>query len=118
MTDITAAEIAAAAAEATEAPAPEFVTRAFYNNDYRRFAAALKKARTGRDGQLKPPSFQSLIDMAANRLATVFEADSLVVDNKPYPFVRELFVAGTQVPVPPAAVEASDAGTVVGGFEV
>jgi hypothetical protein len=82
---------------ATEAAEQPRIARAFFRSDYDRFARAFRIARTGKDGQLKAPEHQALIDQAVASLAAVMEADSLVANHLPYAFDAAKFAAGTKV---------------------
>jgi hypothetical protein len=66
--------------------------RAFYENDWARFAAVIQHSRVGRDGELKDDTAQQMIDATALALG-----QQLAYDNTDFSVTR--FVSSTRLPI-------------------
>jgi hypothetical protein len=83
----------------------EATGRAFLPNDYRRFAKLVQRARQvkGNRYEGKSDATQAKVDMLAESVAAIFQADSDDSNAQWSPFDINAFMAGTALEVLPVA---------------
>lgn len=81
--------------------------RAFLPNDYRRFAKLVQRARQvkGNRYEGKSPATQAKVDMLAESVAAIFQADSDDSNAQWSPFDIDAFMSGTALEVLPVATD-------------